>query len=166
VRNVLDTRVESLHNVVFYDHSTARKAFTTQRDMCLRMIPPRKSDRNWLRSPAPKFIVKFETMKRLLVRNGRARKHEAVGELLMSDSKNQRGCLIWANQIKGHRIRIVGCKGKFLLPSGRVVDMNEVPSINNENNPLGWLSYRCRYTKEEWVKRLSKNNLRDYIFVD
>jgi len=91
--------------------------------------------------------------------------HQIVGELLMSNFEDKRGCIIWADQVKGSRIRLAGCVGKFMLSNGRIVDMNEVPSENREGHKsIGWISYRCKYTKEEWVTRISGNNLGDYVY--
>jgi hypothetical protein len=164
VHNIRPTTVAYLYNVVFNSHSSARKAFTTQRDLQIRMVPPRRSRKNWYRNPSPKFLVQYETKCRLDVREGKAVVHDLVGVLLMSNCKERRGCLIWADQLKGHRIRIVGCVGKFMLPSKRLVDFNEVPKKASGNEPLGWVSYRNRHTREEYVTRKSGNQLKDYIY--
>jgi len=109
--------------------------------------------------------VKYETHKRLRVREGRAVSHGIVGELLMSNFEDQSGCIIWADQVKGNLIRIVGCVGRFMLPNGRVVEKNEVPSKYREGRKsIGWISYRCKYTKEEWVTRKSGDKIEDYVY--
>jgi len=151
-------------NVVFEDHLSARKAFLMQRDVKLRMIPPKGSHRNWLRNPSPKYLVEFETRCRLVVKKGKAECHEIVGDLLMSNCQKQRGCIIRADQLKGHRIRIVSCEGNFMFPGGRIVQMNGVAADPDRQNSLGWISYRCKYTKESFVTRRSGIRLSDYIY--
>jgi len=47
VRCVIETNDDQIYNVVFETHSSARKAFITQRSISLRMIPPRHSKKNW-----------------------------------------------------------------------------------------------------------------------
>jgi hypothetical protein len=152
-------------NVVFEKHITARKAFLMQREIKLRMIPPKNSRRNWFRCPSPKFLVKFETKCRLVVKKGKTHFHESVGELLMSDYRSRKGCIVWANQLKGHRLRIVCCEGNFKLPSGKVIEMKGVPTYSNSKTPLGWISYRNRRTKKMLVTRRSGNDLGDYIYT-
>jgi len=164
VHNILSTTVKDLWNAVFESHSSARKAFTTQRDVKLRMVPPRRSKKNWFRNPSPKFLVEYETKCRLDVREGKAVVHDLVGVLLMSSCQERKGCRIWADQLKGHRIRIVGCVGKFMLPSKRLMDIKEVPQEPSGNKPIGWVSYRNRHTREEYVIRKSGNLLQDYIY--
>jgi hypothetical protein len=94
VRVCLTTPKEGLFNVVFEDHLNARKAFTSQVQIRLRMIPPRNSTRNWFKSPSPKFLVKYETKFRLTLRSGRAPSHDIVGEFLMSNFEVKSGCYI------------------------------------------------------------------------
>jgi len=82
----------------------------------------------------------------------------------MLNIEDQRGCIFWVDQVKGFRIRVVRFVGRFILPNGRVVDMNEVPSEDREGHKsIQWISYRCKYTKEEWVTRKSGNELGDYV---
>jgi len=166
VHSIQSTTIKHLWNVVFDSHSSARKAFTTQRELKIRMVPPRRSKKNWFRNPSPKFLVQYETKCRLDVREGKAVVHDLVGVLLMSRSSCQerKGCHIWADQLKGHRIRIVGCVGKFMFPSKRVIDMKEIPPKPVGNEPIGWVSYRNRHTREEYVTRISGNLLQEYIY--
>jgi len=166
VHSIFSTTVRGLWNVVFDLHSSARKAFTTQREIKIRMVPPRRSKKNWFRNPSPKFLVQYETKCRLDVRQGKAVVHDLVGVLLMSRSSSQerKGCYIWADQLKGHRIRIVGCVGKFMFPTKRVIDMKEIPQNPVGNAPIGWVSYRNRHTREEYVTRISGNLLQEYIY--
>jgi len=155
-----------LFNVVFDNHVSARKAFLMQREIRLRMVPPKGSHRNWLRNPSPKFLVKFETKCRLVVKTGKAECHDTVGDLLMSSCQQQKGCIIWADQLKGHRIRVVSCEGNFMFPGGRVVQMKRVPTKSDLQSPLGWVLYRCKNTKESFVTRRSSNRLSDYIYME
>jgi len=166
VHSIFSTTIRNLWNVVFDLHSSARKAFTTQREIKIRMVPPRRSKKNWFRNPSPKFLVQYETKCRLDVRQGKAVVHDLVGVLLMSRSSCQerKGCYIWADQLKGHRIRIVGCVGKFMFPSKRVINMKEIPQNPVGNAPIGWVSYRNRHTREEYVTRISGNLLQEYIY--
>merc|ERR1719427_1771140 len=158
VRTASKCRNDSIVNVVFENHLNARKAFLMQRDVKMKMIPPKGSRRNWLRNPSPKYLVKFETRCRLVVKKGKADCHETVGDLLMSSSQERKGCIVWADQLKGHRIRIVGCEGNFMFPGGRTVEMKGVRTYSDVK-PLGWISYRSRHVKELFVTRRSGNNL-------
>merc|ERR1719285_237647 len=155
---------DGIFNVVFENHLYARKAFLMQRDVKLKMVPPKGSNRNWLRNPSPKYLVAFETRCRLVVKKGKAACHEIVGDLLMSNCQKQKGCIIMADQLKGHRIRIVSCEGNFMFPGGRIVQMNGVAADPDRQNSLGWISYRCKYTKESFVTRRSGIRLSDYIY--
>jgi len=139
VNSILITTVKNLWNVVFDSHSSARKAFNTQRQIEIRMVPPRGSKKHWFRNPGPDFLVQYETKCRLAVREGKSVCGDLVGKLLMSgsDSKERRGCTIWADQLKGHRIRIVGFVGKFMFPSKRVINIEEIPAKLNANDPIG-----------------------------
>jgi len=166
VHSIESTAIKDLWNVVFDSHSSAKKAFTTQREIKIRMVPPRKSKKNWIRNPSPKFLVQYEIKCRLDVREGKALAKDLVGVLLMSRSSGdeRKGCHIWADQLKGHRIRIVGCVGKFMFPSKRVIDMKEIPGKSVGNEPIGWVSYRNRHTREDYVTRISGTRLQDYIY--
>jgi len=157
---------DGIFNVVFENHLSARKAFLTQRQIKMRMVPPKGSHRNWFRNPSPKFLVKFETRCRLVVKKGKADSHDTVGDLLMSSCQEQKGCIIWADQLKGHRIRVVSCEGKFMFPGGRVVQMRGVPTNSDRQRSLGWISYRCRHTRQLFVTRRSGNKLVDYIYTE
>jgi len=156
VRDVINTSDENILNVIFETHPIARKAFTMQSEIHVRIVPPKNSHRIWWRNPSPKFLVQFETKCRLVVRKGKAECHEIVGELLS-------GCLITADQLKGNRIRVLCCEGSFMFPGGKVVEMKGVPNKSHEKASLGWVSYRCKRTKEILVIRRSWNKLGDYI---
>jgi len=155
---------KKIYNVVWKTHTIARRAFAMQREIRLRMVPPKYSRRNWLRNPSPRFLVKYETTSRLVIRKGKSSCHEIAGSFLMSSCKKRRGCYIWADQLKGNRIRIVGCEGKFMYPDERVVTRKDIPSEGSANVPIGWVSYRNKRTKKDFVSRRSGNLLRDYIY--
>merc|ERR1711920_509866 len=87
VREVLSTSDQNVCNGIFESQPIARKAFTMQQQIRLRMVPPKNSHRSWFRNPAPSFFVKYETKCRLSVSRGKAECHNVVGELLT-------GCLI------------------------------------------------------------------------
>jgi len=159
VRDIRPTSDESIWNVIFETHPIARKAFTMQNRMRLRIVPPKNSNRIWLRNPSPKFLVKYETTCQLVVKSGKAECHGVVGELL-------KGCLITADQLKGHRIRVVSCEGSFMFPGGKIVEMKGVQHDSNEKASLGWISYRSKHTKESLVIRRSWNEIGDYIYND
>jgi len=157
VRDVLGTSDSNICNVIFQTHPIARKAFTMQNKIRLRIVPPKNSDRMWLRNPSPTFLVKYETKCRLVVKTGKAECHDIVGELL-------EGCLISADQLKGNRIRVVCCEGSFTFPGGKVVEMKGVLNKSGKNPPLGWISYRSEYKKESYVIRRSWCQLKHYIY--
>jgi len=156
VLDVKRTNDENVSNVIFESHRMARKAFTHQYETRLRTVPPRNSHLNWLRNPSPKFPVLFEAKSRLVVKNGKAESHAIVGELL-------KGCLIWADQLKGRRIRVASCEGRFMFPGGKIVEMKGLPHMSAVKSSLGWITYRCKDTKELLIKRRSMHLLSHYI---
>jgi len=166
VRKVCRTNDVGIFNVIFGAHNNARKAFFMQREIKLRMVPPKNSSRNWLRNPSPKFLVKFETRCRLVVKKGKAECQEIVGDLLMTHYHKQKGCIIWADQLKGHRIRVVSCEGNFKLVSGRIIEMKGVRTYSDAKAPLGWIYYRNKLTKKMLVTRRSGNKLEEYIYKE
>jgi len=157
VRDIHSTSDKGIWNVIFETHPTARKAFTMQNRLRLRMVPPKNSNRVWLRNPSPKFLVEYETKCQLVVKSGKAEYHDVVGELL-------KGCLITADQLKEHHIRVVSCKGSFMLPGGKTVEMKGVRNELNKNASMGWISYRSKHTKESLVIRRSWIDIGDYIY--
>jgi len=159
VRDIFRTSDESILNVVFETHPIARKAFTMQNQIRVRAVPPKNSPRIWWRNPSPRFLVKFETKCQLVVKKGKAECHDIVGELLP-------GCLITADQLKGHRIRVLCCEGSFMFPGGNIVKMKGVLNKAYDQASLGWISYRCKHSKETLVERRSWNNLGDYIYQE
>jgi len=159
VRDIFSTSDESILNVVFESHPIARKAFTMQNQIRMRIVPPKDSHRIWWRNPSPQFLVKYETKCQLVVKKGKKECHDTVGELLP-------GCLITADQLKGHRIRVLCCEGSFMFPGGSIVQMKGVLNKSHEKASLGWISYRCKHTKETLVIRRSWNNLGDYLYQE
>jgi len=169
VNHVNRTSDDQVHHIVFENHASARKAFTMQCEMHLRLVPPKKSPFKWLRNPSPSFLVMYETIRPLIVRKGKAQSHDIVGELLISKGIKQKGCLVWADQLKRDRIRVLMCRGNLRLPGGRIVHMkglsnSKVLDISVQGTSLGWISYRSRFSKEMFVIRRSGNLLSDYIY--
>jgi len=82
----------------------------------------------------------------------------------MWNCQQYKGCVVWVDQLKGNRIRIVHCEGKFMFPGGRVVEMNGVPTNSKRQASLGWISYRDRHTREPFATRRSGNTLSEYIY--
>jgi len=159
IERTLDPNV---YNVVFETHTNARRAFYIQKEIRVRMVPPKQSHRNWLRNPSPSYVVKFETKYRMQIRRGKSTSHEIVGTFLMSNFSERKGCNIWADQLKGNRIRVVGCDGRFMFPDGTIEYLKKFPS--NDAKPIGWVSYRSRKTKEDFVLRRSGNKMSDYLY--
>jgi len=171
VKHIHSTSDNSVFNVVFESHACARKAFTMQRTIRVRMVPPKKGYFKWSRNPSPNFLVKYETERPLTIRKGKAETSDTVGVLLPSESKEQKRCFVWADQLKGHCIRIVGCEGSLKYSEGTLVEMKGISNklegvIQKEGRmqSLGWVSYRSKYTNEMFVKRRSGNLLSDYIY--
>jgi len=173
VKHIHGTSDNKVFNVVFESHSCARKAFTMQRTIQVRMVPPKRSNFKWLRNPSPKFLVKFETKRPMTITNGKAETHDIVGVLQLPKSKWQKRSFVWADQLKGNRIRIVGYEGSLKYKDGTVVEMTGISNkfeghTDKEGRwqSIGWVSYRSKYTNEMFVKRRSGNLLSDYIYRD
>jgi len=163
VHDVRRTKDSDIFFVLFDKHSTAKRAFTSQRDIKLRMVPPKNTKKNWFKNPAPNFHVQFETKRRLTVKKGKSTTKTNVGELLMKNAKHNQGCRIWADQLKGQRLRIVGYVGRLMLPDGRIVENTEPPTKSNKS-VVGWISTRCNLTRTDFVERKSGITLREYYF--
>jgi len=73
------------------------------------------------------FLVKYETQRTLVMKKGKAESHDVVGELVMSNWNGHNGCLVWADQLKGHRIRIVGYQGSLKYADGEIVNKEGLP---------------------------------------
>jgi len=154
----------NVFSVLFDKHASAKRAFTFQRKIGLRMQPPTFSKRNWFRNPAPNFHVKFETRRRLTVKKGKSTSAKNVGELLMTDAKNGKGCEIWTDQLKGNRLRIVGFVGRLLLTNGKIIVHDQPPSAIDKKSIVGWISIRSKVTKAEFVDRKSGNSIEEYLY--
>jgi len=85
VGHVHGTPDDTVFNIVFESHAIARKAFTMQRTIRLRMVPPKMSRFKWSRNPSPMFLVKYETQRTLVMKKGKAESHDIVGELVVSN---------------------------------------------------------------------------------
>jgi len=157
VREVLMTSDCNVYNVIFENHPTARKAFTMQQRIGIRMVPPKNSHRSWLRNPSPSFLVKFEARCRLTVKKGKAECHDVVGELL-------KGCLIIADQLKGNRMRVRCCEGNFMFPGGKTVELKGFEKKSGTKTSFGWISYRSKHSNVSRVIRRSWNSLEDYVY--
>jgi len=109
-------------------------------------------------------VVKYETKFRLTLRSGKAPIHDIVGDFVMSNYQEKKGCYIWADQLKGNRIRVVGCDGNFKLPNGEVVYRQIPPRMGLKNVAIGWVSYRNKHSRDDFVIRRSGNILSEYIY--
>jgi len=79
--------------------------------------------------------------------------------------------LVWADQLKGHRIRVVGYQGSLKCADGEIVNKEGLPIAlegvlekPHKILPLGWISYRSQFANEMFVIRRSGNLLSDYIY--
>jgi len=160
--DIFDTAESTVYNVVFNKHSVAKAAFVLQQSLKIRMHIPENNSRDWLRA-SPDFLVQFETKRRLSVRSGKATcRNDKLGDLLMSDFKGKKGCLIWGDQMKGHRLRIVCYKG-YLLSSkfdGITLADEDMKQI------IGWVTYRDCSTKAMWIERKSHARESEYIYQE
>jgi len=159
IYRTLDPKV---YNVVFKTQAKARRAFSIQKEIELRMVPPKQSNRLWLMNPSPNNIVKFETKARIIARRGKSTSQDIVGTFLMSKSSERKGCIIWADQLKGNRIRIVGCEGRFMFPDGTIKYLQKQASKGAK--PIGWVSYRSRQSKEYFLLRRSGNTMSEFLY--
>jgi len=163
VQDIGKTRTPKVLAVLFKTHEFAKRAFITQRDMCIRMVPHNCTIRNWWKNPSPKYHVTFETKTRLTLKGGKCVDKMVVGDFLMLDARRQRGCTIWADQMKGNRLRVVGYVGKFRYSNGHIVEKHTPPSVE-ERRVLGWISTKCKKTKKNFVQRMTGNKVEDYIY--
>jgi len=162
VQDIGKTRKQGVLVVLFKTHELAKRAFTTQQEIGIRMVPPNFTKRNWFKNPSPKFPVFFETTRRLTLKAGKSSSNEKIGDFLMMDAKMGRGCLVLADQMKGHRIRIVGYIGKFMTTDGRIIEQRSM----SKQNIVGWISTQSQKTKEKFVWRKSMNKISDYVYDD
>jgi len=148
--------------VLFKKHEFAKRAFTIQKEIGIRMVPPSPTKRYWLKNPSPKFHVIFETTRRLTVKNGKSNSNMKVGDFLMTNARSGKGCLVLADQMKGHRLRVVSYVGKFMRTDGIIIKQN----CMIERKTVGWISTQCHKTKEKFVLRRSMNEIKDYVYDD
>jgi len=162
IQDIWKTSTPGVLGVLFKTHELAKRAFTSQKEMGIRMEPPNFTKRYWLKNPSPKFHVIFETTRRLTVKRGKSYSNARVGDFLMSNSRNRRGCFVLADQMKGHRLRVIGYVGKLLMADGIILERNCMA----EQGIVGWISTRCCKTKEKYITRITKNSLVDYVYDD
>jgi len=162
VQDIGKTRTRGVLVVLFKSHEFAKRAFTLQKEIGLRMEPPSYTKRYWFKNPSPNFHVVFETTRRLTVKSGKSSSNVKIGDFLMMDARNGVGCIVWGDQMKGHRMRVVNYVGKFMQTDGRIVEKKSL----SEPKIVGWISTQCHKTKEKLVLRKSMNKIQDYIYDD
>jgi len=165
VQDIGKTRMSGVLAVVFSSHEIAKRAFTTQQEFGIRMEPPKNTKRNWYKNPNPKFHIKFETTRRLTVKTGKSISKGKVGDFLMSDARMDKGCIIWADQLKGHRLRVVGFVGRFMNNEGHIIERHDPPFME-DREVVGWISTQCNKTKKKFVIRKSGNHIEDYTHTN
>jgi len=156
------TRTRGVLVVLFKSHRIAKRAFTTQKKVGIRMEPPRLTRKYWFKNPGPKFHVVFVTTRRLTVKCGKSFSSVSVGDFLMMNSRQEIGCRILADQMKSNRLRVVDFIGKFMHTDGRVVERKSF----SEPKIVGWISTQCHNSKEKFVVRISMNEIEDYLHCD
>lgn len=162
VQDIGKARTPGVLVVLFKTHESAKRAFTTQQEIGLRMVPPKFTKRYWFKNPSPNFPVVFETTRRLTVKTGKSSSNVKIGDFLMTDSKKGIGCLVLADQMKGHRIRVVGYKGKFLCTDGRIIEQKSI----SKRKIVGWISTQSHKINQKFVVRKSMNQIGDYVYDD
>jgi len=162
VQDIGKTRTPGIIVVLFKRHEFAKRAFITQRQIKMRMVPPGCTKQNWLKNPSPKFHVIFETTRRLTVKTGKSSCNMKIGDYLMTNARNGRGCLVLADQLKGHRMRVVSYIGRFVRKDGIIMESKSF----SENRLVGWISTKCCKTKKKFVLRRSMNEIDDYVYND
>jgi len=163
IQDVWETRMPGVVAVLFSTHELAKQAFTRQKEIGIRLVPQSTTRRYWYKNPSPKFHVIYETNRRLTVKSGKSFSNRILGDFLMKNSRMDRGCIIWADQMKGYRLRVVGFVGKFVSRDGRVIIRDKPPSPS-EREIIGWISTQCNITKMKFVSRLSGNQIEDYLY--
>merc|ERR1719233_2160325 len=162
VQDIGKTRTPGVLVVLFKTHEFAKRAFTTQQEIGIRMVPPKFTRRYWFKNASPKFPVIFETTRRLTVKTGKSSSNVKIGDFLMMDAKKGRGCLILADQLKGHRMRVVGYIGQFMNTDGHIVEQKYML----KQNIVGWISTQSHQTGQKFVIRKSMNKIEDYVYND
>jgi len=162
IQDIGETRIPRVVVVLFKTHKSAKRAFIAQKEIGMRMEPPSYTKMNWFKNPGPKFHVVFETSRRLTVKSGKSSSSMKLGDFLMTDARNGRGCLVLADQMKGHRMRVVGYIGKFKRKDGIIIEQKSV----FERKQVGWISTKCCKTSKNFVVRKSMNKIEDYLYND
>jgi len=162
VQDIGKTRTPGILVVLFKTHEFAKRAFTTQREIGIRMVPPKYTKKYWFKNPSPNFPVIFETSRRLTVKAGKSSTNEKIGDFLMMDAKKGNGCLVLADQMKGHRLRVVGYIGKFMNKYGRIIEQTSM----SKQKIIGWISTKSYKNKQKFVHRRSMNKIGDYVHYD
>jgi len=163
VQDIGKTETVGVWVVFFKKHNDARRAFIMQRDIGLRMVPHICSKKSWFKNPSPKFHVVFETRRRVTVKSGKSLLKSNIGYFLMIDARRERGCTIWADQLKGHRLRVVGYVGKFMSTDGRIEERHAPPTMD-ERKVIGWISTFCSKSKVKFAVRISGNQIQNYLY--
>jgi len=163
VQDICETHTPGVLAVLFKNHVIAKRAFVRQKEFCVKMVPYCWCKGNWFKNPSPKFHVMFRITRRLTVKSGKSTMQRKVGDLLMSDARSGRGCTIWADQLKGQRLRVVGFTGKFMYPDGSTVE-RRFPPRAEERRVIGWISTMCHKTMRKLVVRISMTQIADYIY--
>jgi len=164
IQKIWKTKTPGVLAVMFTTHEIAKQAFTRQKEIGVRLVPQSSTRRYWYKNPSPNFHVIYETTRRLTVKSGKSFSNRTVGDFLMKNARMERGCIVWADQMKGYRLRVVGFVGKFVKADGRVIVCNKPPS-SDERNVIGWVSTQCNVTKTKFVLRLSGNQIADYLYT-
>jgi len=162
VQDIGKTRTPGVLVVLFKTHEFAKRAFTTQKEIGIRMMPPKFTKRYWFKNPSPKFPVVFETTRRLTAKTGKSSSNLKIGDFLMMDVKKGNGCLVLADQMKGHRMRVVGFIGKFITTGGHIIEQKSM----FEQKIEGWISTQSHQTRQKFVLRKSMNKIEDYVYDD
>jgi len=160
IHQVCPTEQHGVYAVQFHDHVSAKRAFTSQKNIRLRMVPPKPLKSYWYKNPAPNFVVEYETKRRLTVKKGKSSSQETVGDLLMFSWQMQKGCRVWADQLKGQRLRIVGFVGKMLTCKTTIMRHKRPEKFS----VVGWISTRCNVTHEKFVERVTGNKIHEYLY--
>jgi len=163
VQDIGKTETNNVWVVLFKTHEDARRAFIMQKDIGLRMVPHICSKKSWFKNPSPKFHVMYETRRRVTVKSGKSLLKSNIGYFLMIDARRERGCTIWADQLKGHRLRVVGYVGKFMSTDGRIEERHAPPTMD-ERKVIGWISTFCSKSKVHFAVRLSGNQIQNYLY--
>jgi len=163
VKAIENTRFYGVLVVLFNKHRSAKQAFFRQKEIGIKMVPPTFTIKNWYRNPNPKFHVMFMTRRRLSVKTGKSLANSTIGDFLMTDANNELGCVVWADQMKGHRLRVVAFIGKFMHLDGVIEERLEKDCFEKMKF-IGWISTTCSKTREKFVDRVNWNTIEEYVY--